>query len=87
MKPAPLTPPLTPPLGPLERLPEEWAAALAAMGEPKYRGLQVFRWIHQRGVLDPAQMSDLPKGLREKLEAEGLGSPLTVELPFRYFIR
>ena len=78
MKPAPLTPPLTPPHGPLERLPEEWAAALSAMGEPKYRGLQVFRWIHQRGVLDPEQMSDLPKSLREKLRGEGLGSPLTV---------
>ncbi|HEY6881040.1 MAG TPA: 23S rRNA (adenine(2503)-C(2))-methyltransferase RlmN [Polyangiales bacterium] len=74
----PLSPPLTPPQGPLERLPEEWAAALVAMGEPKYRGLAVFRWIHQRGVLDPEQMSDLPKSLREKLRAEGLGVPMEV---------
>jgi 23S rRNA (adenine2503-C2)-methyltransferase len=78
MKPAPLTPPLTPPLGPLERLPEEWAEEMVRLGEPRYRGLAVFRWIHQRGVLDPEQMSDLPKALRQKLAAEGLSEPLSV---------
>jgi len=78
MKPAPLTPPLAPPLGPLERLPEEWAEAMVALGEPRYRGLAVFRWIHQRGVLDPELMSDLPKSLREKLAQEGLVQPLSV---------
>ena len=77
-KAAPLNPPLTPAQGPLERLPEEWAEAMVRLGEPKYRGLAVFRWIHQRGVLDPEQMSDLPKCLREKLRAEGLADPLTV---------
>jgi 23S rRNA (adenine2503-C2)-methyltransferase len=74
----PLSPPLTAPAGPLERLPEEWADALQRLGEPRYRGLQVFRWIHQRGVLDPEQMSDLPKALRAKLAQEGLTSPLSV---------
>lgn len=78
MKPAPLSPPLTEPAGPLERLPEEWAEVMVRMGQPRYRGLQVFRWIHQRGVLDPEQMSDLPKSLREKLAEEGLKAPLTV---------
>jgi len=74
----PLAPPLTEPAGPLERLPEEWAAAMVRMGEPKYRGLAVFRWIHQRGVLDAEQMSDLPKSLRAKLAEEGLRPPLSV---------
>jgi 23S rRNA (adenine2503-C2)-methyltransferase len=78
MKPAPLTPPLAPPEGPLERLPEEWADAMQALGQPRYRGLAVFRWIHQRGVLDPEQMSDLPRALREQLARDGLGQPLTV---------
>jgi len=78
MKPAPLNPPLAPPLGPLERLPEEWAEAMLKMGEPRYRGLAVFRWIHARGVLDPEQMSDLPKALREKLRDEGLCDPLSI---------
>ncbi|MFT3922754.1 MAG: 23S rRNA (adenine(2503)-C(2))-methyltransferase RlmN [Myxococcales bacterium] len=74
----PLAPPLTEPAGPLERLPEEWAEVMVRLGEPKYRGLAVFRWIHQRGVLDPEQMSDLPKSLRAKLVEEGLKTPLSV---------
>ncbi len=73
-----LNPPLAEAQGPLERLPEEWADVMQRLGEPKYRGMQVFRWIHQRGVVDPEGMSDLPKGLREKLAAEGLGQPLSV---------
>src|SRR5688572_20205773 len=78
MKQSALTPPLTPPQGPLERLPEEWAERMLELGEPRYRGLSVFRWIHQRGVLDAEQMSDLPKRLREQLAAEGLRQPLSI---------
>ena len=44
----------------------EW---LAQQGEKPFRAKQVFRWIHQRGVADFAQMTDLAKSLREKLEA------------------
>jgi 23S rRNA (adenine2503-C2)-methyltransferase len=55
-----------------EQLPEEWDATLRNWGEPRYRALQIFRWIHQRGVLNPAQMTDLPKRLRDRLEQEGL---------------
>ena len=54
-------PDLVPAQHPLERLPEEWAEVLGAWGEPRYRGLQVFQWIHQRGVLDPDAMTNLPK--------------------------
>jgi 23S rRNA (adenine2503-C2)-methyltransferase len=78
MKPVPLTPPLAPPQGPLERLPEEWAEAMLRLGQPRYRGLAVFRWIHQRGVLDPQRMSDLPQALRDQLTEEGLGQPLRI---------
>jgi 23S rRNA (adenine2503-C2)-methyltransferase len=67
----PLAPPLAPADHPLVRTPEEWALVLEGWGEPKYRGLQVFRWIHQRGVDDPEQMTDLPRSLRTKLAAEG----------------
>jgi len=74
----PLNPPLEPPDSPLARLPEEWAEAMLRLGEPRYRGMQVFRWIHQRGVIDPTQMSDLPKALREKLVEEGLREPLSL---------
>ena len=55
-----------------EQLPHEWEAVLSSWGEPRYRALQVFRWINQRGVSDPARMTDLPARLRERLAAEGL---------------
>jgi 23S rRNA (adenine2503-C2)-methyltransferase len=74
----PLSPPLVPAESSLERLPEEWAERMVELGEPRYRGLAVFRWIHQRGVLDAEKMSDLPKRLREQLAAEGLVEPLSV---------
>jgi 23S rRNA (adenine2503-C2)-methyltransferase len=64
---------------PAARFPEEWVEALASLGEPKYRALQVFRWIHRRGELDAAKMSDLPLGLRERLTEAGLTPPLEVE--------
>jgi 23S rRNA (adenine2503-C2)-methyltransferase len=63
---------LKPPSSPLERLPEEWAERLAEWGEPRYRAGQVFKWIHQRGVIDPDAMTDLPKRLRARLAEEGL---------------
>jgi len=69
---------LAPPQHPLERLPEEWAEVLVAWGQPKYRGVQVFRWIHQRGIFDAEQMTDLPKALRQKLREEGLDGSLPV---------
>jgi 23S rRNA (adenine2503-C2)-methyltransferase len=56
----------------IEQLPHEWEAVLRNWGEPRYRALQIFRWIHQRGVMDASLMSDLPKRLRERLVQEGL---------------
>ena len=54
------------------RLPEEWQAELSAMGQPRYRAQQVFRWIHQKGELDPSRMTDLPAELRSALAERGL---------------
>ena len=47
-------------------LPDELAAAMAELGEPKYRADQIFRWLC-RGVRDFAEMSDLSKALRDRL--------------------
>jgi 23S rRNA (adenine2503-C2)-methyltransferase len=41
---------------------------LANEGEPAYRGPQIFRWIYARGVESFADMSDLSKALRARLE-------------------
>lgn len=46
----------------------EIEADFAALGEPKYRAKQVFEWLG-RGVRDFEGMSNLPKALREKLQA------------------
>ncbi|MEM1418276.1 MAG: 23S rRNA (adenine(2503)-C(2))-methyltransferase RlmN [Myxococcota bacterium] len=78
-KPQPWSPELAPPAHALERLPDEWGALLAEWGEPRFRGKQVFQWIHQRGVFDPAAMTNLPKTLRARL-AEEVGEELA--LPF-----
>ncbi len=40
------------------------------IGEKPFRARQVLRWIHQRGEGDFSRMSDLAKGLRDKLAAE-----------------
>lgn len=40
----------------------------ADLGEKRFRVPQVLKWIHQRGVIDFAQMTDLSKALRQKLE-------------------
>ncbi len=50
-------------------LPEEIAADFEALGLPKYRAKQVFKWLG-RGVASFDEMSDLPKDLRSKLSAE-----------------
>jgi 23S rRNA (adenine2503-C2)-methyltransferase len=38
-----------------------------SLGEKRFRAVQLFRWIHQRGEADFDRMSDLAKSLRGKL--------------------
>ena len=40
-----------------------------ALGEKRFRAVQLFRWIHQRGARDFSAMTDLARSLREKLPA------------------
>jgi 23S rRNA (adenine2503-C2)-methyltransferase len=63
---------------PIGRLPEEWQSVALALGERPFRGRQVFRWIHAKGILDPAGMTDLPQSFRERLADTGLAMPLEV---------
>lgn len=43
------------------------SATCERLGEKRFRAVQLFRWIHQRGAADFAQMSDLAQSLRDKL--------------------
>src|SRR3989442_443442 len=43
------------------------AAYCEQLGEKRFRATQLYRWIHQRGAKDFAEMTDLAKSLREKL--------------------
>lgn len=61
------------------RYPEEWREAMQRLGEKPFRAEQIFRWIHERGVLDPDQMTDLAKPLRERLKADGFAPPARVD--------
>lgn len=63
---------------PVARMPEEWSAALAARGARPFAAKQIFEWIHRRGVLDAAAMSNLPAPLRASLADEGLSPAGTV---------
>ena len=47
---------------------EELSAELAGMGEKPFRARQIFSWLHEKQVCAFSQMTDLSKGLREKLE-------------------
>ena len=39
------------------------------LGEKPFRAKQLFRWVHQNGVSDPAAMTDLAKAFRAKLSS------------------
>ena len=47
-----------------------------SLGEKRFRAVQLFRWIHQKGASDFAQMSDLARSLRDKLAAVAEIKPL-----------
>ena len=43
---------------------QDWAASI---GEPPYRGVQLFDWLYCRDVSDPQLMDNLPRSLRRRL--------------------
>jgi 23S rRNA (adenine2503-C2)-methyltransferase len=65
-------------IDPLAAFPEELGDFFESMGEPRFRGNQLFSWLHARGVVSPSLMTDLPTQLREKLEHRGLEWPARV---------
>ncbi len=51
---------------------------VTGLGEPRYRADQVFQWIHRQGVTRFAEMTNLPLGLRSKLETVSCLGNLTL---------
>lgn len=55
--------------------PDDLNALFAVWGEPRYRVDQVWQWLYERRAATFADMTNLPKALRTRLEAEAtLGS-------------
>jgi 23S rRNA (adenine2503-C2)-methyltransferase len=48
--------------------PEELSAALAELDEPAYRAKQVLQWVFAKGRTDPAEMTNLPARITDRLE-------------------
>jgi len=51
----------------LDLLPEELTARCLEWGMPKYAATQILEWVHQRGVTDPAAMTNLARRHRARL--------------------
>jgi len=56
----------------------ELTAWIREQGCPAFRGKQIFRWIHQGA--DFAEMTNLPKEMREKLEKTAVAQPVSIRL-------
>ena len=56
------------------------AEFFVTLGEKPFRTQQLLQWIHQRGVTDFTQMTDLSKSLRDKLQATAVVQPPKVVL-------
>ena len=57
----------------------ELISLLEGMGEPAYRGRQLFGALHRRRIRSFAEMTDLPKELRDNLAQRATATSLTVE--------
>ena len=57
---------------------EGLTAYCESLGEKRFRAVQLFRWIHQKGAADFDSMSDLAKSLRAKLAGVAEVRPLPV---------
>lgn len=51
---------------------EGLAGYCEGLGEKRFRAIQLFRWIHQKGAADFLQMTDLARPFREKLATRAI---------------
>ena len=64
------------PISLLELNTDDLARLLASWAQPRYRAGQVWDWVYKKLAADPAEMTNLPKPLRERLAAETRVDPL-----------
>ena len=58
--------------------PAELESYLSGLGEPRYRATQVFRRIHRHRARALDEWTEVPRRLRERLQAAGVVGPLDV---------
>ena len=54
----------------------EMTAAIAEMGEPKFRAKQVYEWLWKKSAISFDEMTNLSKELRIKLQQDFLIAPV-----------
>ncbi|MDQ3135196.1 MAG: 23S rRNA (adenine(2503)-C(2))-methyltransferase RlmN [Acidobacteriota bacterium] len=59
--------------------PDELTSFVREMGEPEYRGRQLFEWLHGRRARSFDELTNLPRPLRAALAERGQIATLTVE--------
>ncbi|WP_137732043.1 23S rRNA (adenine(2503)-C(2))-methyltransferase RlmN [Pseudaquabacterium pictum] len=69
---------MAPPVNLLDFDLDALTAWCATLGEKRFRAVQLFRWVHQKGESDFARMSDLAKSLRDKLASTAEVRPLKI---------
>lgn len=57
----------------------ELTGKITELGEPAYRAKQIWQMIYKQLVSSPADFSNMPKDLRQKLDEQYCFEPLTVE--------
>ncbi len=58
---------------------EQLQAALKELGEPAFRGKQIYQWLHEKLADDFDEMTNISKGLRDKLKEHFVLTKLEIE--------
>ncbi|MDY4785592.1 23S rRNA (adenine(2503)-C(2))-methyltransferase RlmN [Pygmaiobacter massiliensis] len=53
-------------------------AYIQSLGQPAFRGRQIYKWLHEKQVTDFSQMTDQPKAFLEKLSEAAVIETLTI---------
>jgi 23S rRNA (adenine2503-C2)-methyltransferase len=60
--------------------PSELSARLAALGQPRFRAEQIFRWLHEHGASTWDDMTSIPRAVKDALGDELTASPLQLDV-------